>query len=257
MNITPKQYKNFSDLVYHGCGINLHEGKQQLLKARLAKRLRRTGIDSVDEYLKVLKNDPQEKTAFFNAISTNHTFFFRESGHFDMLDSSHHNIWCAASSSGEEPYSIAIHCLENGWQIQDILATDISTEALEMGEKGVYPMERAKNVPPHILKKYFKKGHGNWEGYIRVRKNLRRMVKFKRINLLYDVLPLENYDAIFCRNVFIYFDNVTKEGVISRLYDSIKNSGYFIIGGAESLNNLNHPFKYIKPSIYKKELNNI
>jgi chemotaxis protein methyltransferase CheR len=133
MKITAKQFKRFSNLVYHGCGINLHNGKEQLLKARLSKRLRRTGINSVDEYLKALKNDEQELIDFLDAISTNHIFFIRESHHFECLQEDHLNIWCAASSSGEEPYSVAIHCLEKGFR-PTIFATDISTQSLQAAE---------------------------------------------------------------------------------------------------------------------------
>ena len=179
MKITTRQFKRFSDLVYHECGINLHDGKQQLLHARLSKRLRSTGINSIDEYLRVLESDDQELISFLDAISTNHTFFFRESQHFECLNNDHRNIWCAASSSGEEPYSVAIHCLEKGFS-PTILATDISTNVLQIGERAVYPVERARNVAPHILRKYFQKGHGKWDRYIRVKNELRRMVTFER-----------------------------------------------------------------------------
>lgn len=252
MRITAQQFKRFSKLVYSECGIHLHAGKQQLLQARLAKRLQSTGIHSVDEYLKILENDEEELTHFLDAISTNHTFFFRESHHFQCLQHDHLNIWCAASSSGEEPYSVAIYCLEKGFR-PTILATDISTNVLQTGEIGIYPLERAKFVPLNLLKRYFQKGHGKWEGYIKVKDEIRRMVTFKRFNLLTDPSPYREFDVIFCRNVLIYFDNKVKEKVIKKLYRALKWNGYFIIGGAESLNNINHSYKYIKPSIYIKD----
>lgn len=251
MKVTAKQYKKFSTLVYQECGINLHEGKQQLLQARLSKRLRNTRINSIDEYLKLLENDEQELKNFLDAISTNHTYFFRESHHFECLHSGHLNIWCAASSSGEEPYSLAIDCLEKGFR-PTILATDISTQVLQIGEKGIYSIEKAKNVPLNILKKYFQKGRGQWETYIKAKNQLKRMVTFKRFNLLSDISPQEEFDVIFCRNVLIYFDNTIKTKVIDRLYKALKTNGYLIIGGAESLNNIKHRYKYIKPSIYMK-----
>lgn len=253
MKLTARQFKRFSSIVYHECGVNLHEGKYALLSARLGKRLRKIGIDSIDEYLKVLESDHQEMMDFLDAVSTNHTFFFRENQHFDVLKDNHQKIWCAASSSGEEPYSIAIYCLENGFR-PDILATDISYNVLRIGEKGVYPIERAKNVPSHILRKYFQKGNGKWEGYIKVKDTLRSMVTFKRFNLLSDTFQSQMFDIVFCRNVFIYFDNDTKTDVANKIYNFVKNGGYFIIGGAESLNNIHHLFKYIKPSIYIKAL---
>lgn len=251
MKITEKQFRTFSELVYHECGINLHEGKQQLLQARLSKRLRKTGIKSVKDYLRVLEQDEKELINFLDAVSTNHTFFFRESHHFNCLEESHLNIWCAACSSGEEPYSVAIYCLERGFR-PTILATDISTNVLKMGDRAIYPSERAKNVPRSALKKYFQKGQGKWEDFIRVKDEPRRMVTFRRFNLVTDAPPIREFDVIFCRNVLIYFDNQVKERVINRLYDVLKWNGYFIIGGAESLNSIQHAYKYIKPSIYRK-----
>lgn len=251
MEVSAKQFKAFSHLVYQECGINLHDGKQQLLQARLAKRLRSTGIDSVDEYLKRLSRDDQERISFLDAISTNHTYFFRESHHFAILDPAHRHIWCAAASSGEEPYSVAMHCLENGFK-PSILATDISTHVLRIGRNGIFPAERTKHVPTHMLKNYFKKGQGKWEGYVKVRDEVMKMVTFKRFNLVSDPLPPQEFDLIFCRNVLIYFDNDTKKKVIHKLCRGLKANGHFIIGGAESLNNIQHGYRYVSPSIYRK-----
>jgi chemotaxis protein methyltransferase CheR len=161
------------------------------------------------------------------------------------------NIWCAASSSGEEPYSIAIHCLEKGFR-PSILATDISTHVLQTAERGVYSVDRARSTAPPILKKYFQRGNGKWEGFIRVKEEIKRMVTFRRFNLVVDPPPGRDFDTIFCRNVLIYFDNQTKSKVINKLYDALKPDGFFIIGGAESLTNLEHRYKYIRPSIYQK-----
>ncbi len=251
MKITKKQFKRFSQLIYDQCGINLQDGKQQLLNARLSKRLRKTGINSIDEYLKALEIDNQELILFLDAISTNHTFFFRESHHFKHLQKEHLNIWCAASSSGEEPYSVAIDCLEKGFR-PTILATDISTNVLQLGKRGVYPDERASNVDPHLLRKYFQKGTGKWNGHIRMKDKLKRMVTFERFNLISDRLPSQEFDVVFCRNVLIYFDNIIKTEVVNKLHNALKWNGYFIIGGAESLSNIEHGYTYIEPSIYKK-----
>lgn len=162
MELTARQFKRFSNLVYNECGIDLHEGKRQLLQARLSKRLRKTGIRSIDEYLDVIDDDTDELTNFLDAVSTNHTYFFRESHHLEHLHDGHDNIWCAASSSGEEPYSVAINCMEKGFR-PTILATDLSTHVLRMGRNGIYPTERTKLVPPHILRRYFQKGHGKFD----------------------------------------------------------------------------------------------
>ncbi len=251
MNLTSSQFQKFCKLVYHECGINLHDGKKQLLMARLSKRLNKTGIDSVDKYLAALNNDPHELINFLDAISTNHTFFFRESHHFEHLRKEHANIWCAASSSGEEPYSVAIHCLEKGFQ-PFILATDISTQVIRTGQSGIYSLEKTKSLHPQILKNYFQKGLGKWDNCVRIKAVIKNRVKFQRFNLIVDPVPSHDFDIVFCRNVLIYFDNIVKSQVINKLYGALKPFGLLIIGGAESLNAISHPFKYIQPSIYQK-----
>ena len=251
MKLSKKQFQVITDLVYQHSGIHLHEGKETLLSARLAKRLRATGIALVEEYLEVLERDPREMIDFLDAVSTNHTFFFRESHHFAYLEGKHTHIWCAASSSGEEPYSLAIHCKEKGYS-PFILATDISTRVLAIAAEGIYPMDKAKSIPSHLLRKYFQKGCRAFEGKIRVREEIRRMVTFKRINLLEDPPPNRSFDVILCRNVLIYFDKTAKEMVLNKLYQVLKPKGYLVVGGAESLSSLKHPYGYVKPSVYVK-----
>jgi chemotaxis protein methyltransferase CheR len=251
MNLSQKQFIKLSDLVHAECGIHLHDGKKQLLQARLARRLRRTGISKVDAYIQKLETDPDELVSFLDAVSTNHTFFFRESHHFECLTPHHRRIWCAASSSGEEPYSIAIHCWEMG-SSPTILATDISTHVLGLAIRGIYPMERVKTVSPALLRKYFRKGSNRWEGHVKVKDSLRRMITYERFNLITEHLAGQDFDIIFCRNVLFYFDKETKEKVVDKLYDALRPGGACIIGGAESLNTLDHRFKYVRPSIYHK-----
>ena len=251
MHLSDNHFNVFKSFIYQECGIFLHDGKKQLLKARLSKRLRKTGIQSIDDYLEKVQNDKQELVSFIDAISTNHTYFFREDHHFKFLQPHHLNIWCAASSSGEEPYSIAVYCLEKGFSPQ-ILATDISTNVLKIGQSGIYPLDRAKKVELPVLRRYFQKGYGKREGYIKLKDEVRQMVSFRRFNLVSDQPPAGPFDVIFCRNVMIYFDKVVKERVVNKLYQVLKPKGYFIIGGAESLNNLAHSYKYLKPSIYQK-----
>ncbi len=251
MDLSARQFEKLSKIVYHECGINLHDGKQTLLQSRLSKRLRCTGIKSVKEYISVLENDSRELINFLDAVSTNHTYFFRESHHFNYLMKDHMNIWCAASSSGEEPYSVAIYCLEKGFK-PTIIASDISTRMLRIGQTGIYSIEKVKNLPHDILKKYFQKGLNSWNSHVRIKNEIKQMVTFKRYNLISDPLPPQKFDIIFCRNVFIYFDNETKSQVAYKLCDALKTAGSLVIGGAESLNTIKHPFKYAQPSIYKK-----
>jgi chemotaxis protein methyltransferase CheR len=252
MELTNKDFAVFKTLIYQGCGIFLHEGKKQLLKARPAKRLRNTGIPTISAYLDKVRSDSQELIAFIDAISTNHTFFFREDHHFEYLKPHHQRIWCAASSSGAEPYSIAVYCLEKGFK-PEILATDICTNVLRVGQSGVYPYERAHKVVTPVLHRYFQKGHGKSKGYIKLKDVVKAMVTFRRFNLVADPPPQGPFDVIFCRNVMISFDKLAKECVIRKLHRVLQPKGYFIIGGAESLNHLDHSFKYIGPSIYQKQ----
>ena len=250
--LTTRQFKKYCDIVYNESGINLTEEKRELLNARISKRLRKLRVQP-DRYLDVIQNDSEEMNNFLDAVSTNHTFFFRESKSFKYLDTGCNNIWCAAASSGEEPYSIAVYCSGMGFQ-PSILATDISNTCLEKGRNAIYPMQCTTKIPKPLLSRYFQKGRGQWDGYIRVKADIRKSVKFERFNLLKDQPPSEEFDIIFCRNVMIYFDHPSKEFVVNRLCGCLKKDGYFIIGGAESLNGLNHALKYIEPSVYKKIL---
>jgi len=224
-NITKRQFKRYCDIVYNECGINLTEEKWQLLNARIGKRIRKLGVQP-EKYLSMIEKDPDELNSFLDAVSTNHTYFFRESKTFKFLDTSCRNIWCTACSSGEEPYSLLTYCLELGFE-PSILATDISDSCLEKARRAIYPKKSLAHIPKHMIKRYFQKGVGKWEDHVRLKKHISRMV-------------------------MIYFDIPTKETVIHKLSKVLKPEGYFIIGGAESLNGLKHSLKYIEPSVYRK-----
>ena len=221
-----------------------------MLNARIGKRIRKLGVQP-DKYLSIIEKDPDELNAFLDAISTNHTYFFRESKSFKYLDKGCKDIWCAASSSGEEPYSLLTYCMELGFE-PSILATDISDSCLEKAKRAIYPKTCLSNIPNHIMTRYFQKGIGKWKDHVRVKQHIRRRVTFEKFNLLKDSPPSKRFDIIFCRNVMIYFDIPTKEAVIYKLIKVLKQGGYFIIGGAESLSGLTHSLKYIEPSVYKK-----
>lgn len=252
MNRLPDRvFRQYCDVVYRESGIHLTDEKRELLNARLAKRLRVRGSLSPEAYLEIIRQDSGELRAFLDAISTNHTFFFRESKSFKYLDPKRPEIWCAASSSGEEPYSLAIHCLNLGFAPR-IWATDIADSVLEKGRRGIYPRQAVANIPAPLLKAYLQRGQGQWIDHVRVKDTVRRLVRFDRFNLLKDMPPSTAFDIVFCRNVMIYFDTPTKEHVVAKLASVLKPGGYFIIGGAESLSGLKHPFKYIEPSVYFK-----
>lgn len=154
-------------------------------------------------------------------------------------------IWCAACSTGDEPYSVAVQLMDQGISFE-ILATDISHSVLEKAAKGIYSSERVKNVPIDILHRYFQKGTGRQTGHVRVKKEVKAHVIFKKFNLVTDTIPQERFDVVLCRNVMIYFDNDITEKVINRLYHALMPGGLFIIGQSESLMSLNHRFKVIR-----------
>ncbi len=271
--ITDSEYKFICDLVYEQSRIKLGDNKRELVMARLSKRLRKLGLKSYGDYCKMVKTPKgqEELGDLIDAISTNHTFFFREKGHFDYLrdivlpkfaprekPNPKINIWSAACSSGEEPYSIAlllaeyygIHNTSAQWNID---CTDISTKVLKKAAEGIFPSERLEQVPAAMVEKYFQAGYGQWEGHYRVRDEIKRHMTFQRLNLLGGRYPFkEPYDVIFCRNVMIYFDKPTQAELVEKFFPLIRAGGYLFIGHAESLTGTNHRYKTIKPAIYQK-----
>ncbi|MDY6949950.1 MAG: protein-glutamate O-methyltransferase CheR [Thermodesulfobacteriota bacterium] len=255
VELTEVQYRTLRDIVHEECGINLHEGKHELLKARLAKRMRSVRIGEVSEYLKLIEADKREFVNFIDAVSTNHTYFFRENHHCEFLtkttdNSEYLKLWSAACSSGEEPYSIAIQLLEGSYRF-DILASDISNTMLDVARRGVYHKEKVRLVPKIALREYFQRGQNNWEEFVRVKSNVRKLVAFERHNLVTDASPGE-FSVIFCRNVMIYFDDVTKQQVVEKLHGALRKGGLLILGAAEGLVKIKHGFEYVQPSIYRK-----
>jgi chemotaxis protein methyltransferase CheR len=266
-------YERISRLIYEQCGINLHEGKKELVRARLGKRLREGKFNSFGEYYHYVTTDEgtAELISMINSLSTNLTYFFREDSHFRKLHnimkpvvkpSSHETlsgkllIWSAGCSTGEEPYSIAMTVCESVNGLSGgvkIIATDISTRVLQAADKGIYGKERMNNVPSAILKKYFQMGFGTCEGQFLIKKNIRDMVEFSRFNLMETPPPNYRFDIIFCRNVMIYFDKPTQEGLVSRFYQCLNRGGHLFIGHSESLTGLSHELKYIEPSVYRKQ----
>lgn len=255
MQFTEKHYEILKDIVYEECGIDLHEGKLELLKARVAKRMRLLKLNTVSEYVKLVKKDEDEFINFIDAVTTNHTFFFRENHHCEFLlnaidNSNYLKIWSAASSSGEEPYSIAIQLLDKRYRFE-IFASDISNTMLRLARRGIYLKDKAKLIPPSVLRKYFQLGYDVWKDHIKVKNEVKTHVTYGKHNLITDSSP-GVFDIVFCRNVMIYFDDLVRQKVLDKLYNSIEYGGYLIIGASEGLVRQNHNFKYIEPSIYMK-----
>ncbi len=247
----------FSNLIYRTSGIRLGLQKKGLLVSRLSKRLFALGIRDFYDYFKRVRENEEELTYMLDCISTNTTKFFRECYHFEYLrntilpDLIHSKpdrtirVWSTGCSTGEEPYSIAITVLEafkregvspRSWDIK-ILATDISTKALRVAERGVYGAEQIPpSLPPETAARYFLKGVGRNEGLIKVKDFLKNMVKFRRLNLKDPTYPFrKRFDIIFCRNVMIYFDEEMKRHVISNLYKHLSDSGYLFLGHSETI----------------------
>jgi chemotaxis protein methyltransferase CheR len=277
MSLTAYELKNsdfekISRLVYEQCGIYLHEGKKELVKARLGKRLRAGDYTSFKDYYNyvITEEGTEELISMIDSISTNLTSFFREESHFERLrhiilsvvDKPGHRgvnnpfkIWSAGCSSGEEPYTLAMIFAEIAGQKPleaAILATDISTKVLKVAESGIYAQEKTKGIAPPYLKKYFQNGTGKSEGYVRIKKELKKMITFQRFNLMERFPAHNHFDIIFCRNVMIYFDKQTQNILVNKFYDSLKTGGYFFIGHSESLTGLKHQFNYVEPSVYRK-----
>ncbi len=271
-SISNKDYTFIRELIYNETRINLGEGKRELVTARLGKRLRATGLTSIQDYCSKLKNDPKNGELYhlIDAISTNHTFFFREINHFNFLNETilpqfangelgnpnSLNVWSCACSTGEEPYSVAITLADfmekqtkGRWQLN---CSDISTKVLDFASKGVYDKNRIKEVKTEWQRKYFQKGEKQMDGYYRVHPELRKNVKFQRINLFGTPFQWrEKFQIIFCRNVMIYFDRPTQEDLVGRLAQHLVPGGYLLIGHAESLAGVNHPYDTVKPAIYQ------
>ena len=247
---TRADFERVRTLIYQRAGISLADSKQEMVYSRLARRLRATGIDSFVRYLDELEAGRmgEEWESFTNALTTNLTSFFREAHHFPVLAEHLHaqrqreggqlSIWCAASSTGEEPYSIAMTMCEAFGTLAPpvhIVATDIDTNVLATGAEGVYPMERVEKLSTERLKRFFLRGKGSHAGMARVRPELRQLVTFRQLNLLADSWPVSGqFDAIFCRNVMIYFDKATQRRILARFVPLMKPHALLFAGHSEN-----------------------
>jgi chemotaxis protein methyltransferase CheR len=270
VELTDRDFRNFSDLIYEKCGINLHQGKRELLKARLSKVLRQSSFGSVREYYDYLMKDTKGDAfiPLLDVISTNLTAFFREPRHFDFLtdtvvpelfDSSSASreirVWCAGCSSGEEAYSITMTLLEvlpeNRHKDIRLLATDISTRMLNAADRGVYDASRVEKIPYPLRRQYFQKGINRWAGFYKVKPLVRERVQYQRLNFIEPFSFPKPFHVVFCRNVMIYFDKETQEDLVNRFHRVLARPGYLFIGHSESLTGIRHPFRYVCPSVYR------
>jgi chemotaxis protein methyltransferase CheR len=264
--LSDREMTRIVQFVYEKSGITLHDGKRALVVARLQKRLKALDLGSYSEYLQYVERDRsgEEIVALLDAIATNHTYFFREEQHFGILANrvvpeiraTHRplDLWCAASSTGEEPYTLAMTLAGVQPAIDfSIMASDISTKALKAAQAGVYKRQGVEGLSVDLLKKHFDKGMGESEGLVRVKPALRDKVQYRRLNLL-EINSLDRtFDVIFCRNVMIYFDLAVQQRVVSMLERHLRPGGYLFISHSESLNGVNHRLRWIAPAAYQAE----
>ena len=275
VTLTEKEYKKIAEFVYNRCGIDLKDNKQQLVKARLMKRLRFLKLKSFSEYYDFVVADGsgEELVELINAMSTNVTHFFREDQHFNLLKSKvladiisckstgskkELRIWCSAAATGQEVYSILMTVGETlksdffNWDVK-LLATDISTKALSHAYSGVYTKESMKSVPGLLREKYFDCVLNNRTKSYRVKKIYRDMITFRRLNLISPKFPFKHkFDIIFCRNVMIYFDKKTQEQLVQKFLLHMQAGGYLFIGHSESLIGTDVKVVRVAPAVFKK-----
>jgi len=271
--LTAEEYELFRRLVYEHSGINLGPQKQQLLRARLGKLLRGQGFRSYRAYYEHVRADASgsELCALIDAISTNTTHLFRERQHFDFLAEVLRTrwveaaprerprdlrIWSAGCSSGEEPYSIAMTVDDTlaplagyDWKL---LATDVSTKVLAKAREGLFEPHRLGTVPETFRRRYFVRAARD-AACVQVRPELRQRICFSRLNLMDEQFPFRHgFDFIFCRNVMIYFDRETQTRLVAKFARHLRPQGHLLIGHSESLNNIDHPLTYVRPTIYRR-----
>lgn len=262
-DFTPKDFERVRGLIYQRAGISLTASKQEMVYSRLARRLRATQITSFQQYLDELERnqDPEEWEAFTNALTTNLTSFFREEHHFPVLAEFAQRlrepitVWCSASSTGEEPYSIAMTLCEAYGTLTPpvkIIATDIDTNVLNTAERGVYSLDRIEKLSTERAKKFFLRGKGQNDGQVRVRNELRNLIEFKQLNLLADSWPISGtFDVIFCRNVMIYFDKPTQKKILHRFAPMLKPHGLLFVGHSENFSYLTELFHLKGKTVYE------
>ncbi|MDR0874707.1 MAG: protein-glutamate O-methyltransferase CheR [Clostridiales Family XIII bacterium] len=268
--LTEQELADIASYVKEHYGVNLAK-KSSLIEGRLGFHITARGFPSYGAYFDFVKQDPsgREMADMINRLTTNHTYFLRESDHFEYFvgevmpwieslpGSRDLRTWCAGCSTGEEPYGLSVylldylaaHGLTNTWD-SVILASDISEKVLSDASEGIYTEENLSAMSKDRIQKYFT---SLGDGLYKVTPTLRQNVAFRKINLLESFEPKTPFHAIFCRNVMIYFDTETKVNLVNRFYDAILPGGYLFIGHSESLTTFEHRFQYIKPSIYRKK----
>lgn len=252
--------------IFQAAGIKLGDSKRQMVYSRIVRRLRLLNLNSFHQYLSFLDQHPDEIELFINALTTNLTSFFREPHHFQalagMLTERHRQgrpirIWCAAASTGEEPYSIAMTACQTFKSLTPpvhILATDIDSQVLATARLGTYAESRVKDLDIGLKKSYLLKGKGERQGLVKVRPELTRLIRFERLNLLDSNWRVEaDLDLIFCRNVMIYFDKPTQLKLLDRMVPLLAKDGYYVAGHSETIDREYRALRLVGKTIYQRQ----
>lgn len=270
LTINDTEFRLFRDLMRRVAGIELGDSKKHLVSGRLSKRVRDRGLGSFGEYYRLIAsgNDQEEYHRMVDLLTTHETYFFREPKHFDYLTGTLLpalcqraggnrllRFWSAASSTGEEAYSLAMSLMDNlgderPWEV---VGTDISRDVLARARQGVYRTERIDGVPPDYLRRYFLRGIGSRAGTLRVVPEVRVRVQFSEANLNESLAAVGEFDVIFLRNVLIYFDLPTKREIVERVARQLRRGGWLFIGHSESLNGVTPALQPVRPTIYQRD----
>ncbi|MGQ0709265.1 MAG: CheR family methyltransferase [Rhodoferax sp.] len=262
---TAADFNRVQSLIYKKAGISLHDGKHAMVYSRLSRRLRETGHQSFTEYLNWLEStDGPEWQEFINALTTNLTSFFREQHHFEALANHLHRhpvppqgwrVWCSASSTGEEPYSIVMTAVEALGENApfSLVASDIDSKVLSVAQNGIYRWDGVKGLSDSRLKRFFLRGKGANEGLIQVRPQYKHVIEFMMVNLIKDGWPFKSaFDLVFCRNVMIYFDQQTQRRVLERIHSVLKPGGLLFVGHAENFSDSKDLFSLKGKTVYER-----
>lgn len=264
MRLSEPAFDAVADMFHRVSGIRLAPSKRQLVIGRLQKLATEKGYASLDDYVAgVVRGggDPDELVKVVDRLTTNETYFFREPQHFEFLTewlasrrpSRDLRIWSAASSSGEEAYSIAMLLADKvGPQGWEVVGTDLSTAMVDAARRALYPMERARQLPRDYLQRFCLKGQGPYEGQLLVSRTVRERVRFLTANLMQQLPEIGQFDIVFLRNVLIYFDPPAKREIVQRVGALIKPGGYLFTGHSESLSNLQVGLTAVRPAIYAR-----
>ncbi len=259
-----KDFERIRQLIYDHAGIALTDSKRELVYSRLSRRLRATGIGTFAEYLRLLEsNNAAEWEAFTNSLTTNLTAFFREAHHFTLLAQQLQALgsarpialWCSASSTGQEPYSMAMTAIDAFSSFSPpvtIIASDIDTQVLETAKKGVYALDQVEKLEPALVRRFFLKGTNQHSGMVRIRPEVQRLVTFRQVNLLDARWPIQGgLDAIFCRNVMIYFDKDTQLKILRNMAPLLNHKGLLYAGHSENFYHARGYFKLRGRTVYE------